>query len=50
MQTEQNQSLSQSPATTFLIACGAIGRLLFVIVLCSTELPVVCGLGILSRF
>src|SRR5438876_2094481 len=32
MQIEQNHTLGQSPATTFLIACGAIGPLLFILV------------------
>ena len=32
MQTEQNQAMEQNPATRFLIAGGAIGSLLFIIV------------------
>src|SRR5213083_3100528 len=33
MQTEKNHAMNQSPATRYLIAGGAIGPLLFVIVL-----------------
>ncbi len=32
MQTEKNHALGRNPATTFLIACGAIGPLLFILV------------------
>src|ERR1700680_3139124 len=32
MQTEQNHAMDQNPATRFLIAGGAIGSLLFIIV------------------
>ena len=32
MQIEKNHALGQSPVTTFLITCGAIGPLLFILV------------------
>jgi hypothetical protein len=32
MQTQKNDGTGQSPATTFLLACGAVGPLLFILV------------------